>query len=1766
MRSEDNAEGRSLGSVSIICLGASAGGLEALERFFRRLPSNIDAAIVIIQHLAPDYKSVMGELLSKFTEIPNFFVSDGMKPEPNKIYLIPPGKYMELKNNTFVLFDRKPHEPHMPINSFLISLARELKERAVAVILSGTGSDGARGVEAIHAAGGRVLAQSPESAKFDGMPRSAIATGCVDFVGTPEEICEYIFYGKNFVERRVPTGGKEKTTEDTTDPKELILQLLSTNYNIDFSLYKETTINRRLERRIQLSKAGSIAQYMEMLLSDPNELDSLYHDLLIEVTQFFRDPEVFEKLKEEIIPDLLKNHPQDQEFRVWVAGCASGEEAYSIAIILEEVCSALSIRPSIKIFATDIHKTSLRYAGLGKYPKDRFNSVSEERLKAFFTESENHFTVKPFLRRLITFAPHNLLEDPPFLHLKLILCRNVLIYFKKEAQERVIRNFYTALEKGGILVLGMSESLGDIVDGFDLLNAKLKIYKKERESFPAKIYHYYHRNKSSTQLRDKIISSEIRKPDYYDLLEQCVPSGFLISKGGTLLHTFGDGYRYLNLQGPLKNDLLGLLKGNLRVAIGAAIERSNRTKETVRFNNITHVFSSGEQELLDITVKPLRRTFSDTSKSVSGEDPEYFFISIDRGCLVPAFSDTEVISIDAAARARIEQLERELREARENLQTVVEELEASNEELQATNEELLAANEELQSSNEELQSVNEELFSINAEYQEKNRQLMELNNDIQNMINSTDIGLIFLDEQFTVRRFTPAISRIFFLREQDIGRPLSEIRGLLHAEKTLLETVRRSYETNRTEETEIVTESGLHFIQKVSPYRDSLGNVKGVVITYVNITKLKEEEKRREEAEVLRQSILDSMDAHIAVIDSEGNIIAINKAWREFAKQNQARDFRTMDVGANYFAACACSVDDSAYGDAQKAMAGIRAVLSGRSQYFEMEYPCHSPFEERWFLMRVTPLKRPQGGAVIAHINITEKVKAENVLKESEERLRLILDNMKAVVFVVDPLTNEVIFANKYSVDIFGGGLGRKCYEVYNDGTGKCLFCSSDESVSAVTDFPSSKEVYYKKKNIWFDCKTTLIPWTNGKTVRLGIATDITELKKLSEELTNIKNKQESIILERTKELREKEEILRIAQELGKIGSWVFDHTSQNLTWSEETYRIFGMEPYQQKMNYTKVMKIIHPEDRERLEEAWISSIEGGDREFSIEHRVIVNGKVKYLYEKCIHERDDKGKAVRSFGMVQDITERVESENKLKEALEIAEKMAKKAQEASEAKSRFLANMSHEIRTPLNGIIGTAHLLSTTNLTQEQKEYVSIIQSSSEVLLSLVEDVLDISKIEAGQLSLKILPFNMYQLVERITQLVGTNALEKGLELVQIISPEIPSKILGDETRIQQIILNILSNAIKFTDKGEIGLIVDIVDKRVNEVDLKVSVYDTGIGIPKEKLSDIFLEFTQLDISRSRKHGGSGLGLAISAKLADLMGGKIEVKSEVGKGSEFSLYLRLKHENSEEEIHQLPEFSFDLKILYCDPFLNRAKSIARWFEKWNVKYDIATSSEDMTHILSCADCNYGIIIMDEGFYEYLKLLKTEDVPIYLFKGLKKNRDDISSDYVRLISKPITCLKIHSIIINHLSLLERAYDIKPEETGKDKITKILVVEDNKVNLMVIEKLLQKLNYEVVTAVDGIQAIEIVKSGKSIDLILMDVQMPHMDGIETTKVIRSLDVPIAKKIPIVALTADALTDDLKKCLEAGMNDILLKPIRIDELKSKLNHWLMNKYTTS
>ncbi len=1130
----------------MICLGASAGGLEALERFFRSVPEEARDIFVIVQHLSPDHKSIMTELLRRYTLLPAVVVDEGMIPEPGRIHLIPPGKDMILREGVFRLQQRSPRDPHFPINGFLQSMARDWKGPFVSVILSGTGSDGSLGIQAVHAAGGLVLAQDVGSARFDGMPRNAELTRVVDFIGTPEQIVS-VLYEEVRESGEAPGACVEmfaasKGSHPPISPRDRIFQKISDVFNVDFSQYKDATILRRLERRMALRDVADMEDYAEILEAEEEELDHLYRDLLIDVTSFFRDAEAFSYLGEQVLSEMLQSHPEEQEFRVWVVACASGEEPYSIAIMLQEILGLYNLRRIVRIFATDIHQKSLRSASNGIYSEEKLKNLSPELREKYFLRKENGlWAVRPFVRRTITFAPHNILADPPFLHMNLISCRNMLIYLEKSAQLEVLTRFAAALELQGVLFLGKSESIPEELRDFAPLESRLKIYQKQG-SFATRSLHAllpeykgFAGKKSPERGRDSL---GVLFPI---LLDRCMPPGFLVDSRGNLLYTFGGAGKYLRLQGPVSTEISSLLQGNLRIPVSTALERAKKKNDAVLFSNVADPFGATSSDVLEILAEPLK-----VDEETSFQGRTFYFIRITpvkkyfvESGNTPRDSAGEIL--EEHSRIRIEALEHDLMEARENLQTMIEELETANEELQATNEELLASNEELQSSNEELQSVNEEMHSLNAEYQEKNEQLLEVNTDLQNLMECTDIGTIFLDRKLQIRRYTPSINRVFYLRDQDLGRPIEEVRSLVEEDASLLDSLHKVLREGVTEEREIRTRQGLDMLQRLHPYRDVQGAISGVVLTFVDVSGMKASERERFRSDATRRGVLDSLDAHMAVLDREGNIVAINRKWEQFAQGNGARDFGTLSVGANYFGACACSPDESGYDDAQRAIHGIRSVLGGRAELFEMEYPCHSPQEKRWFLMRVLPLQLPEGGAVVSHVNITVKREALRALQESQFRLQHVLNSIDALIFVSHLETFEILMINDFGVRLFGDAVGKKCWEVFKkDCDAPCKKCVKGIFEDAAKE-PGSGEIrrwqeFNSLTGRWFECRSTVIPWTDPPAVRLEISVDITENKKVEEQLRLHRDQLDRLVQEQTEELREKNEALErqgvLAQEM----------------------------------------------------------------------------------------------------------------------------------------------------------------------------------------------------------------------------------------------------------------------------------------------------------------------------------------------------------------------------------------------------------------------------------------------------------------------------------------------------------------------------------------------------------------------------------------------------------------------------------------------------------
>lgn len=836
----------------VVALGASAGGLEALEDFFHNTATNSGMAYVIIQHLSPDFKSVMDQLLERQTEIPIHVIEHGMKIEANTIYLLPPRKEVIVSSGRLLLADRAlSRELSFPIDEFFRSLAQDFNERSVAVVLSGTGSDGSRGILDVHAAGGLVIAQTEASSAFDGMPRSACDTGIVDIVLAPKAMPAALTRYKDKPSEIAPS--IFESPEDSNDGADYmessmrsILAILNQNYGLDFSQYRAPTIARRIERRLHMSGTEQLDEYEKRLKTDVKELDQLYRDLLIGVTGFFRDRGVFERLEFDVMPSLIEKIPENGEFRAWVAGTATGEEAYSLAILLIEKFEAADIDCKAKIFASDVHDQSLFFAGRGIYQAHHLEGVTPERLERFFTLRQDGYHVSPELRKMVVFTPHNFLRDAPFTRLDLVTCRNVLIYLTQPAQRKALSMFHFALKKNGILCLGASETVGDLKDEFETIFEVSRIYRKHRDAHVSistrtgspralrrgvsnQVVNLLHDSKSTSTRAMPTTHSPATSNliSMYDkLLDNFIPPSILINENRELIHSFAGASKFLRVaDGRPSSDMQDNLHPDLKSVFLSGIRHATKTKEPITFRSIECDFDK-EVEHVKLTTYPI----------IEGENIEAILVQFESDSPPPKEIVDELYS-GANNSEEMKALDRELQVTRNNLQSTIQELQTTNEEFQAGNEELTAANEELQSTNEELHSVNEELYTVNAEHQRKIDELTELTDDMDNLLTTTNVHTLFLDRELLLRRFTPKAAELFNLIPQDIARRFGSFTYNL-VDDDLIDEIKGVLETGVSFQKEVQNKKDDWFLLRIFPYL-AQGHVDGVVLTLVDITSLK---------------------------------------------------------------------------------------------------------------------------------------------------------------------------------------------------------------------------------------------------------------------------------------------------------------------------------------------------------------------------------------------------------------------------------------------------------------------------------------------------------------------------------------------------------------------------------------------------------------------------------------------------------------------------------------------------------------------------------------------------------------------------------------------------------------------------------------------------------------------------------------------------------------------------------------------------------------
>jgi len=861
------------GQFPVVGIGASAGGLSAFESFFSGMPPDREPgmAFVLVQHLAPDHESILTDLIRRYTVMKVSEVTDGMRVEPNCAYIIPPNHDMAFVEGTLQLSPpAAPRGHRLPIDSFFRSLAQDQRERAICIVLSGTGSDGSEGARAIKSEGGMVMVQEPSSTEFDGMPRSTIATGLADYVLPPGEMAtQLIAYVTHAFDQALKEGPVE--TPGALDALHKMFTLLRSQTGHDFSQYKPNTIRRRVERRMAVHQIGSIEDYVALIQQTPQETQALMRDLMIGVTGFFRDPECFVAFEEQVVPKLFEGKPPGAAIRAWSAGCSTGEEAYSIAMLIHEQLENLAENYSVQLFATDIDSRAIATARSGIYPSAVAADMSPERLSRYFTADDDgeRLRVRRGLRDMLVFSEQDLIKDPPFSKLDLIICRNLLIYMGPELQRKIIPQFHYALNPGGFLFLGNSETAGEFGELFTAVNRKSRIY--QRREHP-RIFPRAGRGALYTATEQALAKTtgagaarpkpRLREITEQALLHQSFMAAALVNENGDILYLHGRTGKYLEPAPGIAgvSNVLNMAREGLRHALVEALKEAVKDRETVHRPGLT-VKTNGDFTSVHLTVSPVTaRTDLDS--------PVYLVTMEESGVPVHGRAGSSPPQAEPSqdAGSQLEALRQELKEKEEYLQTAFEELETTNEELKSSNEEMQSVNEELQSTNEELetskeelQSVNEELASLNVELQTKLADLSRVNNDMNNLLSGTGIGTVFVDRELRILRFTPAVTQIINLIPGDTGRPVGHIASNLVGYDRLVDDARIVLDTLVPKEVEVQTADGRWYTLRILPYRTLDNVIEGVVVTFFDVTDMKHAqstiEKLLKEKELLLREV-----------------------------------------------------------------------------------------------------------------------------------------------------------------------------------------------------------------------------------------------------------------------------------------------------------------------------------------------------------------------------------------------------------------------------------------------------------------------------------------------------------------------------------------------------------------------------------------------------------------------------------------------------------------------------------------------------------------------------------------------------------------------------------------------------------------------------------------------------------------------------------------------------------------------------------------------
>jgi two-component system, chemotaxis family, CheB/CheR fusion protein len=1627
---------------TVVGVGASAGGLEALKKFFKSAPSGAGIAYVVIQHLPPEDSVSLVSLLRDQTRLPVTEISPGLQLAADTVYVLPAGKYVEVHEGRLSLHEPiEPRGARMPIDCFFRSLSQDQRENAVGIILSGAGQDGTKGIREIKERGGMVMVQEPDEAGFDDMPKSALQSDVADYILPAEQLQQalinYVEHNELFDDRTQDIGNEASQIAE-------IVHLLEANTDYDFRQYKHSTLTRRIRRRVTLRNLSSIDEYIHLLRDKPEELDALGRDLLICVTSFFRNPEAWEELRTEVLEKIAGEKQQSSEpIRVWVPGCATGEEAYSLAMMLSEAVDGR--RERVQLFATDISNNALKVARAGLYPEVISADVSPERLRRFFVRDGDGYRVIKPLREMVVFASQDIKGDPPFSRVDLVSCRNLLIYLTPEAQKNILAKIHFALRRGGYLFLGNSETPSRGTAPFDPISTKWRIYRRADGVALPEIG-------AGRTRRLSIYASEpgTRKRQAAGYQELLAEMKLRHSAGATLfvnarwqpVFIAGVAKQFFEVPaGEQRQSILDMARHGLHLKLRTALQRA--AKEGVRssFDRARVKQDAGPAVLVSGSVIPIKHPETDDPlflvELLGVPEPET------AAAIAPAEENREEIS---------RQLEHELHETKEQLSSTIEELEQANEALKAANEEAISVNEELQSGNEELeaskkelQSLNEELTVVNSRLEEKVRELEGANTDFDNLLSSAKLAVIFLDTSFRIRNFTPQAADLFRVIRSDVGRPIGDLTHNF-TRGDLLADARHVLKTLATVEREVQTQDGRWFLREMLPYRTRDNRIEGVVVTFHDVSRLKQIQYELEQQKDQLRLVTDSLPVLIAYIDRDERYQFLNAAFEEWHHRPIADS-----LGRRMSEVVSRTVYNLIRPDMERALAG-ETVLYER----ELEYPSGPRFVQVQYI----PQRGDDGGVLGFYAliqDISQRKRNEAALKESESRFRVMADCAPVLIWRSGP-DKACNWVNQGWLDFTGRALD----QVLGDG------------------------------------------WTAG----------------------------------------------------------------------------------------------VHPDDLPRYLRDYEAAFDAR-RPFEVEFRLRrADGNYRYLLERGVPLIDESDAFLGYIGSCIDITERTEFERELDQA-------RREADSASRSKSEFVANMSHEIRTPMTAILGYADVLAAHLLDEDDLHCVETIRRNGRFLLEIINDILDLSKIEAGRLDMNFERIRVDSLVNDILAMMRLRAVEKGLILDARFVGLLPETIESDPRRLRQILINLIGNGIKFTDHGSVRLSITFDADRSQIV---FEVADTGIGISEDLQARLFRPFTQADASVTRHYEGTGLGLAITRRLAEMLGGEISVTSAIHQGSTFRVTVGtgsldsiplVEPELVEEASTPAPGVPHlpGCRVLVVDD-RSEIRFLAKQFiEKSGAAVELAVDGNDALLAIDRAEHReepFDVVLLDmqmpvKDGYTTARELRAQGfrqpiiaVTAHAMQGDRERCLEVGcNDYT---PKPLEPRRLLELVARYCRKpgktgSSRAVEAHMSETTPNrtagsgpgklrdqppvagrpaaspaamvpaKARRVLLVDDNGDACLAQSMLLKMRGYEVETATSGRDALVVYERFKP-DIVLMDLGMPEMSGFDVVRQLRGK--PGSDQSLFIALSGRGEAEDRAKAREAGFHRYAVKPIDLVELE--------------